>query len=334
MRHRPRSDVRRISQFLADLKKSDWLGTARRWWPDCLFHYTDINNALSIIRQGALFSRNEAQRRGLMATDNASPNIIDNTNAEWKDYVRLYFRPKTPTQFRNEGFRPIENRYQNAHCPLPIYFLFDAREVLANSDSRFTDGNLATTPEVFSKAADLEQLPFKRIYHNSALPISDTPEKRNIIFHRNAEVIIPTQLGLSALRYIVCRSQAEYETFLHLLPRNARAHWRNNIRIDNHRTRLFFKRWAYVESVELNSSHIAFHFNKSIEHPGPFHAKISIADTLSDKRFAWEKQKLTAAGSLSLSLGNAAPLFDYFARVTLDGQIAYAGRYQNDDLPW
>lgn len=332
MRPRPRSDVRRISRFLADLKKSDWLGTARRWWPDYLFHYTDIDNALSIIRQGALFSRNEAQRRGLMATDNASPDIIDNTNAEWKDYVRLYFRPKTPTQYRNEGFRPIENRYQNAHCPLPIYFIFDSKEILTLPDCRFSDGNLAAAnPNVFSAAADLEKMPFEHIYHEGSIP---NVTRSQITFHKNAEVIVPTQLGLSALRYIVCRSQAEYETFLHLLPRSARAHWRNNIRIDNHRTRLFFKRWAYVESVELNSSHIAFHFNKFPEHPAPFHASASIADTLSGKQFPLVEQALTANATLSLRLSDAAPLFDYFARLTLDGQIAYAGRYQNDDLPW
>lgn len=331
MRPRPRSDVRRISQFLADLKNSDWLGTARRWWPDYLFHYTDIENALSIIREGALFSRNEAQSRGLMSTDNASPNIIDNTNDEWKDYVRFYFRPKTPTQFRNEGFRPIENRYQNAHCPLPIYFIFDSKEILTLPGCRFSDGNLAAAnPNVFSAAADLEKMHFEHIYHEDSIP---KDARAQITFHKNAEVIVPNQLGLSALRYIVCRSQAEYETFLHLLPRNARAHWRNKIIIDT-RTHLFFKRWAYVESAELDSSRIAFHFNKFPEHPAPFHASVSIADTLSDKRFAWEKQALTAAGSLSLSLGNAAPAIDYFARLTLDGQIAYAGRYQSDDLPW
>ena len=332
MRPQPSSDVRRISRFLADLKNSAWLRTARRCWPDYLFHYTDIENALSIVREGALFSRNEAQSRGLMSTDNASPNIIDNTNDEWKDYVRLYFRPKTPTQFRNEGFRPIENRYQNAHCPLPIYFVFDSKEILTLPGCRFSDGNLAAVnPNVFSTAADLENMPFKHIYHEDSIP---KDARSQITFHKNAEVIVPTQLGLSALRYIVCRSQAEYETFLHLLPRNARARWRNNIRIDNHRTRLFFKRWAYVESVELDSSHIAFHFNKSPVHPSPFHAKVAVTATLSGKQFALEDQELAADNSLVFNLSAAAPLIDYFARLTLDGQIAYAGRYQSDDLPW
>ena len=329
MRPRPSSDVRGISRFLAGLKNSAWLGTAKRCWPDYLFHYTDIENALSIIREGALFSRNEAQSRGLMSTDNASPNIIDNTNDEWKDYVRLYFRPKTPTQFRNEGFRPIENRYQNAHCPLPIYFVFDSKEILTLPGCRFSDGNLAAaSSNVFSTAADLENMPFKHIYHEGSIP---KDARSQITFHKNAEVIVPNQLGLSALRYIVCRSQAEYETFLHLLPRNARARWRNNVRIDNHWTRLFFKRWAYVESVELDSSHIAFHFNKS---PEPFHAKVSVTDTLSGKQFALEDQELSVDNSLVFNLSDAAPLFDYFALLTLDGQIAYAGRYQSDDLPW
>lgn len=327
---RQKPDARRIARFLADLKKAEWLGTARRWWPDYVFHYTDIQNAVSILKTGALFSRVEAQKLGLMDTDNASQEILGTTNNEWKDYVRLYFRPRTPTQFRNEGFRPVGQRWQGAHCPVPVYFLFDSKSVLSHADSQFTDGNLASGPMAFSDAADLEQIPFMHVYHDSSIP---DDLKSKIIFHRNAEVVVPKQMDLGALRYIVCRSQAEYETLLHLLPTSTARRWRRNIIKDN-KTRLFFKRWAYVQSVELSNSQMVFHFNEFPQYTGPFRVSALVTDTLSDRRFVWEDDSFSADQALPLDLSKIGPFWDYSVRLALDRHLAYADRYQEDDLPW
>ena len=326
---RRKSDNRRITRFLADLKKADWLGTARRWWPDYVFHFTDIENAVSVLRHGILFSRVEAQRRGLMDTDNASQEVIGNTDEMWKDYVRLYFRPRTPTQYRNEGFRPVEQRWQDAHCPVPIYFLFDSKAVLSRSDSQFTDGNLASSPQIFSEAADLESIPFESVYHDGRF---EPHERDSIVFHRHAEVVVPKQVGLEALKYIVCRSQAEYETLLHLLPQSVLGRWERKIGIDN-QTRLFFKRWIHVRSVDLSSQSTNFHFSTTSETPEPFHAKVSITDTASGRSFSWEEKLFTATKSLILELSDIGPLWDYSVQLSLSGKIAYANRYQ-EDLPW
>ena len=329
MKAKPRSEIISISRFLDGLKNEAWLDSARRWWPGYLFHFTNIQNAVSVLREDALLSRNEAQSRRLMATDNASPEIIGNTADEWKDYVRLYFRPRTPTQYRNEGFKPSQQRYHTAHCPVPIYFIFDSKSVLSRPDARFTDGTLAanSTPKILSKAADLEQIPFESVYHNSAL---SEAEKRNIVFHRQAEVIVPHRLALGALRYIVCRSQAEQETFLHLLPQNARMRWRNRIRIDSDRTPVFFKRWAYVESANLSSSRLTFHFNESSETPGPFNAEAYIHHTISPRKFNWQNASFTANKTLNLKL--PSDISDYFVFLTLDGHLAFADRYQDNPL--
>lgn len=323
-----RADSRIVRRFLSNLKKSEWLGTARQWWPDYVFHFTDIRNAVSILKGGALFSRNEAQKRGLMGTDNASNEIIDNTDAQWKDYVRLYFRPRTPTQYRNEGFRPLEQRWRGAHCPVPIYFLFASKLVLSRAGSFFTDGNLASTPQVFDRASELERILFNHVYHDYSLPNDNT--RAQIIFHRQAEVIVQKQMDLSSLRYIVCRSQAEYETFLHLLPASAIRRWGNRIGLS--KRNLFFKRWIHVQSVELDNSQIIFHFDGFPS--GTFHINASITDTLSHRRFVWENKAFSANKSLPLSLTDIGPLWDYSVRLTLDEHIAYAGRYQEDDLPW
>lgn len=124
-------DAELIVQHLKELEKS--LGKSRSWWPRFLFHFTNIDNAVKILESGSLMCRSLLEKSGEMETDNASPEIIERTDDKWKEYVRLYFRPRTPTQFRNEGFRPEGQRTLNAHCPVPVYFLFDARKMLARS---------------------------------------------------------------------------------------------------------------------------------------------------------------------------------------------------------
>jgi hypothetical protein len=58
------------------------------WWPTYIYHYTDVNNAANIIRDGYVYSRNEAKRQGVMQIDNASPDVIEQTHPDCMDYVR------------------------------------------------------------------------------------------------------------------------------------------------------------------------------------------------------------------------------------------------------
>ena len=55
-----------------------------------------------------------------MQTENASPSVISVSQNKIKEYARLYFRPRTPTQYHNEGYKPkhIRNKDVNANCPL------------------------------------------------------------------------------------------------------------------------------------------------------------------------------------------------------------------------
>ena len=114
------------------------------WWPRYVYHFTDIHNAVNILKERYLYSRAEAQQFGLMKVDNASPAVIQQTQSAHLEYVRLYFRPLTPTQYRNEGIRPIGRReLEGAHCPAPVYFCFDTFEILAMDETHFSDGNIA-----------------------------------------------------------------------------------------------------------------------------------------------------------------------------------------------
>ncbi len=272
------------------------------------------------------------QRRSLLV-DIAGPGIIAQTDAQWQGYVRLYFRPGTPTQYNIEGFRSKEQWRYNAHCPVPVYLLFDALAVLSRRDSLFSDGNVAAAgSQPVGDVAYLVQIPFSLVYHNMSFGPS---ERSTIVYHRNAEVLVPQQLSLNALRMIVCRSQAEYETLLHLLPPGARRRWvdRIGVRPD---LRLFFNRWTFIQQVEMSDEEVRFRFNQPTASPGPFDSLVEITETLTGRGYTAHNERFSVVpGSAHrITLGNLQYPQDYTARYFLDDQLAFASRYQQDDLPF
>ena len=105
------------------------------------YHFTNIEKALGIIEKGWIFGRHEALENNLMQTENASPSVISVSQNKIKEYARLYFRPRTPTQYHNEGYKPkhIRNKDVNANCPLKqavqvrtIYYYFRVLKPLRN----------------------------------------------------------------------------------------------------------------------------------------------------------------------------------------------------------
>ena len=122
-------------------------------------------------------------------TDIASPEIIAQTPKPYKNYVRLYFRPRTPTQYSNEGIRTVIDRVlSGAHCPIPVYLLFDSIDIITRKGTKFTNGNLSSrNVEVGDTFVFISNLPFNKIYHLGTIINQD--DIREITFHKNAEVI-------------------------------------------------------------------------------------------------------------------------------------------------
>ncbi|MCC6315464.1 MAG: DUF4433 domain-containing protein [Thermomicrobiales bacterium] len=117
------------------LSVAAWLQGMQRDWPGFLFHVTDVHNARSILSMGRLLCREVLQDRGIAGPQTAAPRIIA-TTAPWvHQHVRLYFRPRTPTRWRNEGIRPRGEIWQGAHCPVPVALLFDAKSILGMAGS-------------------------------------------------------------------------------------------------------------------------------------------------------------------------------------------------------
>ena len=331
MTQRSESEISAIRQHIDELRNASWLDRPRQWWPACLFHCTDITNVVSILNDGELDSRSRITSAGQLPVDIASPQVIEGTSLKWQDYVRLYFRPRTPTQYRNEGFRPIGQREWNSHCPVPVYLIFSALTVLSRSDSCFSDGNMGSPQaNVHTDVSSLEQIPFNLVYHDTWFGPS---ERDQIVHHRNAEVLVPQRMGLDSLRLIGCRSDAEYKTLLHLLPPETYSRWVSRVGALSS-LQLFHQEWTFVEQVDMNAERIVFRFNRSSRTPGPFDAHVEIDEAATRQKYHWRNGAYECNRELTLPLSNLHDSSDYTARLFLDDHLAHADRYQDDDLPF
>ncbi|HSK71375.1 MAG TPA: DarT ssDNA thymidine ADP-ribosyltransferase family protein [Pyrinomonadaceae bacterium] len=319
---KPDSDE--IKLFLDNLAKKSWLAS-RSVWVKYIFHHTDIHNVIEILKSGKLLCRRLLEETGRMPVDNASRPIISSTESAVKNYVRLYFRPRNPTQYRNEGVRPLNRQWEESHCPVPVFLLFDSKEILTLDDCQFSEGNLASTgiQGLHSTVTELEMFDFRKIYHDS--PHND----RAINFHKNAEVVVLNELDLSALRYIVCRSPAEKETLLNLLPTNIFNRWSSKIVIDT-KVNFFFRRWSFLQTVELTAKYAAFNFSPDTIEPGPFHL---IVKRRGSEEKSFENRDFYANEQVVFEFPE--DILVYEIEVELDGNLIYSGRFDgSDEIPF
>ena len=329
-------DANRIETVLNNLAKQDWVKrTERRWWPQFVFHYTDIRNVVRVLREGYLYSRRYLEDAGKPIVSSGSPAVLSGTNIVIKNCVRLYFRPKTPTQYYAEGIYSqatlSKSKFPEAHCPVPVFFLFDSAAILARCDCWFSDGNLASSQaQILSTAKDLEQLPWDKIYHTGWIDYSQ-PGSSDIVFRRQAEVIVPRRLDLNALQYIYCRSEAERETLLHLLSPKLRKRYQNKI-IASTRSDLFYRRQTFVEKVRLSSEVATFHFSPETKSPGPFHLRVEYkaASTVHSRDIADFKIERSCVLQIPLPFLST----DYTLCLYLDNHLAYANTYEKIDFPF
>jgi hypothetical protein len=319
MRER-KADAARIEARLDGLKRANWIGPARQWWPKYVFRFDDIQNAVRILQCGRLLCR--AQRGEALET--ASREVLGHTEETWKNHVRLYFRPRTPTQYQVEGFRPKGQLGSlQAHMPVPVFFLFDANEILTRASTKFSNGNLAAAPAVGQDADFFESIPFEKVYHDSWMSES---EKANIKFHRHAEVIVPGELDLDALHFVWLRTEAEYKTLVHLLPAAAVKKYGPKFR-HGKKPNLHFCNWSFVESASLEQNKISLVFNASTRTPGPFAAHLAVRNRATGADYKWENPEFQANGTLSVGIPQITKAAAYDVRFTLDGAVAYADRF-------
>ena len=234
-----------------------------KWWSDYFFHFTDVHNASRILCAEWIYSRQQATEKAIMVNDNASRAVIEATEGESKIYGRLYFRPLTPTQYHNEGYKPLEVRNSdiNACCPVPIFLCLDANATLHYPGTQFAERGIAGNRHDVSEGIEaFSQLNFEKIYHYGPY----TSEDKDIKEYRHSEVIreggFPVE---SLLKYILCRTQAERETLLFLLRQNSAAlynKYKGKV-IYNPALLCFYNNGIFVKNVKITNDILVVHFN-------------------------------------------------------------------------
>ncbi|WP_323823360.1 DarT ssDNA thymidine ADP-ribosyltransferase family protein [Algoriphagus sp. C2-6-M1] len=201
-------------------------------WKGSIYHFTHIDNAVEIIKNRKIQSRNRATIQG-----DAAGNVV-HRRGDAHNYARFYFRPQTPTQFYNEflgknttdgypGKNGWVSWYERARglgfpkCPVPIFFRFSLKEVLFKYDDKccISNGNMQTNATKFGSIDTMiDKFGFDDLFY--------TPEqyatKEDYNRYRNyaqQEFLVRDELLFNDLAdfEIVCPSDSDRALFINLL---------------------------------------------------------------------------------------------------------------------
>lgn len=245
--------------FSEIIKKNSELPIPVKWWTKFAFHYTDITNALSILQEGVLYSRLDAQSKHLMKNDNASYQVIDITSLDTLSYVRFYFRPLTPTQYNNEGYKHPSLRFSSdakANVPIPIFFAFNLEKLLTDPKVMFSEMTQAGAGSPrFSGEEHFARLPFEKIY-------SDGYVEDDIRKYRHAELLYPNSYPINnSLEAILCRNEFEQSMLLSLLRKsNEKLFYKYKPIIKVCREKMFEKNGLFIQDINLDGNKISIMF--------------------------------------------------------------------------
>lgn len=249
------------------------------WWPKFAFHCTDVTNAVSILESGVLYSRTKAEKLGVMNNDNASRQVIDITESGAKSSVRFYFRPLTPTQYYNEGYKHPQLRYDNdinANMPVPVFFLFNLARLISIKGVSFSEfpqsGHGAEHKDGINAFSKLD---FDKIYSQGFNNLADVKK------YRHAEILHPDSLQISTcLENVLCRNNVERSTLLNMLKE------RNYKKYKEYQSIIKICKKDMFENNGLFVTDFRYHENQM---------SISFSDTQEKKRYIQTMQEKNGA---------------------------------------
>ena len=199
-------------------------------WKGSIYHFSHIDNAVEIIKNRKIQSRNKANIKG-----DAAGNVV-HRRGDAHNYARFYFRPQTPTQFYNEflgknttdGYETHGNWiswYDKARglgfpkCPIPIFFRFSIKEVLFKYEKKccVSNGNMQADSTQFNSIEKmLDKFNFDYLYSNMSY---DKEHNRKYMNYSQQEFLVKDELSFNDLfEYeIICPSEADRTLLKNLL---------------------------------------------------------------------------------------------------------------------
>ncbi|QIL42380.1 DUF4433 domain-containing protein [Pedobacter sp. HDW13] len=222
-----------------------------------IYHFTHIENAISIIKQGTIKSRNSASFK-----DSAGSGIIAQTLHERKAYARFYFRPKTPTQYYVEnlgrGQDSVNRIGSDPICPVPVFFILPLDQVMDQADWKVSIGSLSAAQVEYGNTAEIiSRFDFDGVYRQFGEISND---RFTVSAHQ--EFLVKDSLDISLVPFhLGVQNIAAKETLLALLDD---AQWKNRIIVDSglfHNSNI---------KAEIISSPISLDVSVSKPHDGNF----------------------------------------------------------------
>lgn len=199
-------------------------------WKGSIYHFSHIDNAVEIIKNRKIQSRNKANIKG-----DAAGNVV-HRKGDAHNYARFYFRPQTPTQFYNEflgknttdGYETHGNWiswYDKARglgfpkCPIPIFFRFSIKEVLFKYENKccVSNGNMQADSTQFNSIEKmLDKFNFDYLYSNMSY---DKEHNRKYMNYSQQEFLVKDELSFSNIFEfeIICPSEADRTLLINLL---------------------------------------------------------------------------------------------------------------------
>ena len=156
------------------MKFIDILEQGNSWRYESLkvYHFSHLFNAINIIKTRKILSRNKAEELNSLKYD-AAGSVVHRTSKA-HPFARFYYRPQSPTQFYNEclgwdnslktnwskpkSYYPQACNLRLPKCPMPIFFEFDVREIIAKMSDKcyYSTGNLQTN---YASVVKVEETP-------------------------------------------------------------------------------------------------------------------------------------------------------------------------------
>jgi len=199
-------------------------------WKGSIYHFSHIDNAVEIIKNRKIQSRNKANIKG-----DAAGNVV-HRRGDAHNYARFYFRPQTPTQFYNEflgknttdGYETQGNWiswYDKARglgfpkCPIPIFFRFSIKKVLFKYEKKccVSNGNMQADSTQFNAIEKmLGKFNFDYLYSNMSY---DKEHNRKYMNYSQQEFLVKDELSFNDLFdfEIICPSEADRTLLINLL---------------------------------------------------------------------------------------------------------------------
>lgn len=285
-------------------------------WRGFIYHFTHLENAISILKQKKILSRNKAKFK-----DSAGSSFIYSTLNQIKNYVRFYFRPLTPTQYYNEGLGK-ETKYGDLpQCPVMIFFKFELKEALEKFKNRcyVSNGNLRHYPQTnFGNTYEfLKSFDFKHLFCNYG-----ECDHQYFINASQQEFIVQDEFDFSNFinYHIICRTETDKNTLLTLVEFDKQII--DKIYVDSS---FYYRHNRFVE-VEKNNQNIKVKFSS-------INDKIENIKIISTRNFGsnYIKDIIKSPTSVELETNNEGQYqVFYFNQRTNQEWLIYEKRNNNN----